>query len=545
MSTPKVDIVIATIGRKSLEQAILAACSQSYHKCRVVVIGDGPCPDAKATVKWLKQRYKKKLIYRETKTRLGGYGDYVKRWWIDNKEASEYIRFLDDDDWIPPNAIRGMMELWTPETTVILCAMLLVFSNSQHTDGKGYWQMRKPALQHRQACSGMALFKTEAARNTNFPDTKFADSSLALDCAKQGEAQITDTPLYWYNAHQGGKVHSTETKQGQPYNPAWRYKPPRSFRKSLFNRVPLANYYNDDKPWLVYDQALFRPMGAIARKVSWIRTKTYYYDVPDENTKTVDIHAIRDHADMIMQRGYISEGQIPKSVGATTGANIVFVTPAYKAAGSIHRTIESIFKQRGAWEAIITVDGYDAETYNRAKQIVDNDPRFTIVMQDERKYALGNILEVMPMIPDNKIVCFVDADDYLIVDDLVLTLERLYADDDVEIVCGTTVAMLMSTKQKKQRFCSIQNKLKQIMCKINKQDDIVKCCALAESAGRATETAIDIMQKANAKGVGNERAGRYIAKLIELRKRLLNNSKRSAQIKTIGAISKTIKQIEG
>ena len=47
---PMVDVVIATIGRRSLEQAILAAVNQTYEKARVVVVGDGPCDPARMSV---------------------------------------------------------------------------------------------------------------------------------------------------------------------------------------------------------------------------------------------------------------------------------------------------------------------------------------------------------------------------------------------------------------------------------------------------------------------------------------------------------------
>ena len=548
MKQPSVDIVIATIGRHSLGQAIVAAASQSYPNSRVVVIGDGPCPDAKSIFGFMKHGYDVDMIYRETPKRLGGYGDPVKRWWIDNEEAGEYIRFLDDDDWIPPNAIADMMRLWTPDTKVILCSMVLVLPAAQHAQtGQGYWRIQKPALKHRCAASGMAILNTEAARNTDFPAKKTADSALALDCAKQGDAKITDTPLYWYTAHQGGKVQSVDAVQGKPYPKPWKFKPPRSFRMSLFNRVPTCNYMTDaGKPWLVYDQALFRAMATLARKTSWIREKSYYYDIPHPTVKTVPLTDIKRDAALILKRGYISEGEKPEPVAARPGPLVTFIMPAYKCVETIGRAIESIQKQQGDWECIISVDGNDKETAEVALDAVEEDPRFTVVLRSKRYYALGNILHTMPMVTENKVVCFVDADDYLIVDDLVPKLEGMYADPDVEIVSGSNAAVRIVGKIPTW-LDGHNTKLKQLAYRFRYAKDQGKRQRIATSAGRVVDAVIEAIEtRINHKPpVGNvDKLNRFVHKFVELRNRLLDDRKRIPQLKVLAAIVKTIALIE-
>ena len=454
MEYPQVDIVIATIGRRSLEQAILAAVSQTYREARTVVIGDGPCPDARLIFNWIAERYKAhetgKMVYYETPERLGMYGDGVKRWWIDHASAGEWLRFLDDDDWIPPYSVAEMMRLYEPGTTLILCGMIMSLASRHDGRGVGKYNVRMPKLAPHFATSGTSIVNTAAARKSGFPFAEFADFSLCKDAAAGGTVKMVEHPLYWYSGHQGGKTASVDAKLNSPYPHAWRFKPPRSFRKSLLCRVHYDNFLNADGEHLAtYDQALFRPMDRLARRRAVINRQVYYYDIPDPESKCVSLYKIKEAAAFIEKRGYVSTGRLlAPGPDDTTRPLICFLVTLYKKADKVGRCIESIKKQAGDWECIIGVDGNDQISAKAARLAIDSDKRFRITVHKEHLYALGNVLALCKLVASHQVVALVDADDYLMVNDVSTELQGFYADPDIEMVCGAIgKSMKVSSKE--------------------------------------------------------------------------------------------------
>ena len=449
MEYPQVDIVIATIGRQSLSQAILAAVSQTYREARTVVIGDGPCPDAQEQFNWLRGRFPARLAYYETPEWLG-YGDGVKRWWIDHKDAGEWLRFLDDDDWIPPYAIADMMQTYEPGTTVILCGMIMSLASRHHAAGTGRHDLRLPKMEPHHASSGMSIINTAAARKSGFPGEKLTDFGLCKDVAAQGTVKLVEHPLYWYSGHLGGKPPVTERALGSPYPRAWPFRPPRTFRKSLLCRVHYDNFFDaDGKHLATYDQALFRPMDRLARRRAVINRQVYYYDIPDPESKCVSLYKIKEAAAFIEKRGYVSTGRLlAPGPDDTTRPLICFLVTLYKKADKVGRCIESIKKQAGDWECIIGVDGNDTKSAMAAGAAIGDDKRFRVIVHKEHLYALGNVLALCKLVASHQVVALVDADDYLMVNDVSTELQGFYADPDIEMVCGAIgKSMKVSSKE--------------------------------------------------------------------------------------------------
>ncbi len=448
MNRPRVDIVIPTIGRASLAQAALAACVQTYPGARTIVIGDGPGTGAVDIVESVRNLVPTaNLVYYETASRLGGYGDFVKRWWIDHDDAGEWIRFLDDDDWIPPCAIAEMVGRINPDTTLVLCGMVMVLAAPFNTKKSGgRHEFRGAALKPHHANSGTCMIRTDCARRTKFPTGALADFELCKAVASMGDHETSALPLYFYNGHQGGKVPTVHAKPTSPYPPRWPFKPPRTFRKTLFNRVPLANYFKppDGTAWLVYDQALLRPMDRLARKRAWICDPAYSYKPAPASTKCYTLRDCRTDMLRLIQRGFVNEGEYPKPVEPRDGAPPVhWIIPAYQAKNTIGRAIQSIATQIGDWECTISVDGNDAETAGYAVAAIGDDRRFRVVVKREHLMPLRNVLAALDHVGDNQIVALCDADDYLLRANLTQELLGLYHDPDIEIVCGTNAAMVM------------------------------------------------------------------------------------------------------
>ncbi len=201
MPMPRVDVLITTIGRPSLEQAILSGLHQSYENCRVVVVADGPCPEARDIVGWLAERYKAhstgRMIYPETPKRFGA-GNLAKHWWINSGEASPWIRTCDDDDWIPPDSVKHMMAQ-VQDDTVLVMAPVMTIKNFPGRPVR--YRVASGQLVPDRCGFGSALFKTEAAQGIPLPHAKAADCKFLQAIAVKGHVGRVNAPMYWYNGH--------------------------------------------------------------------------------------------------------------------------------------------------------------------------------------------------------------------------------------------------------------------------------------------------------------------------------------------------------
>lgn len=509
MGARTVDVVITTIGRRSLLQAIHAAISQTYTYARTVVVGDGPTPEARAmfqSILPLTPKDRPTPIYVETPSRLGGYGDYAKRWWIDRQDASEFIRFLDDDDWIPAYAISEMMREVDDTVTLSLCGLVMVLGSAHDTaTPHGRYTVTMPELAPHKCCSGQTLFRTQTARESDFPNSGLADTGLALYCAGKGRAVFSHLPLYFYNGHQGGKVASTQAQINSPYQEAWHMKPPRSFRKSLFSRVPRENFHwPDGRPLNVYDQSLFRPMARIAKKTAWITRPSYFWDVTPAQMKSMSHAKIGEAAQHLIQRGYISDGKpYPPYHARRRVAPFCFLMPAWNCADKIGRAIAGIKAQRGDWECVISIDNNHTATAIAARLAIAGDKRFRVICQKRHLLAAGNVLAALSRIDERQVVVCHDGDDYLTRNDVIEELTALYSDNDVEIVTGTNAAVVVGGEdghhtQNVRRVTKKEQHLRDLIARGGPPEDVERWLKLlSETTGNAAELA-DIARIAGA-----------------------------------------------
>lgn len=201
MADEQVDVLIATIGRRNLEQAILGGLHQTYPNVRVVVVADGPCPEARNIFAWLAERYEAhatgRMLYLETPTR-NGTGNPVKHWFINSGRASPFIRFCDDDDWLPPRSVEIMMRAMTPELTLVTCMMCTLTVLGR---GAPRYRLSSGALVPDQIGCGSSLIRTEAALGVELPHAKNADFAFLRAVADKGGVEHLKLPLYWYNGY--------------------------------------------------------------------------------------------------------------------------------------------------------------------------------------------------------------------------------------------------------------------------------------------------------------------------------------------------------
>lgn len=100
----KLSIIIPTMGRKTLSRTLDSIEPQRSKEDEILVIGDGPQPEAKRIVKTRGCGYR----YLETKpTRKWGHAQRN----LGMLEASgDFLAFMDDDDVYLPNAFKSMKD---------------------------------------------------------------------------------------------------------------------------------------------------------------------------------------------------------------------------------------------------------------------------------------------------------------------------------------------------------------------------------------------------------------------------------------------------
>lgn len=95
---------------------------------------------------------------------------------------------------------------------------------------------------------------------------------------------------------------------------------------------------------------------------------------------------------------------------------IVFVIPCYNASPNLAQLALSLTTQEASndWRAIFIDDMSSDDTAVQLKSLANSDDRFTVIINDEKKYALRNIVEtVKSECSPTDIVAIIDGDDRL------------------------------------------------------------------------------------------------------------------------------------
>ncbi len=193
MNEQTVDVVIATIGRPSLETAIVAALAQTHPHTRCIVIGDGPQPKAKV----IAERYKDRIMYLETKGPLRRAGNGVKEFWYNSDRCAPFFRYLDDDDWMPSMSVATQMQhMKDPKVVISICKMWM----SIWDDGIVIKEKTVPGTPKMgRVGNGSVLVRTSAAKDLVYRNETHSDLTWIKQISKKGKVMSTDLHLYWYN----------------------------------------------------------------------------------------------------------------------------------------------------------------------------------------------------------------------------------------------------------------------------------------------------------------------------------------------------------
>jgi len=107
---------------------------------------------------------------------------------------------------------------------------------------------------------------------------------------------------------------------------------------------------------------------------------------------------------------------------------VVFIIPMYNAAQHIKSLVASLKEQTNKnWEAILIDDMSDDDSIFMANTCSGSDRRFTIIKNEEKKWALRNVVENARKYQDNDvIIANLDADDSLCNENTVELLLKNY-----------------------------------------------------------------------------------------------------------------------
>ena len=115
------------------------------------------------------------------------------------------------------------------------------------------------------------------------------------------------------------------------------------------------------------------------------------------------------------------------------------LTTAYNCENYIGRCIASIKEQIEDFHCYITNDLSTDNTVEVAKKAIDNDPRFSLIINKEKLYQDGNydsIIRNNSDINDDDIIVEVDGDDYLPDKEVLSRVLGYYEDEEVWITSG-------------------------------------------------------------------------------------------------------------
>lgn len=187
---------------------MLAGLSQTYANCRVVVVGDGPQPEAKAVFERVMAVTRPRpAVYLETPA-LSGHGECAKQWWFDRMGAgvepspAEWTKTLDDDDWMPPAAVAVMMEAAGHDVSLVLGELIVLL----RCEAKGQPVTRsrhgQPILIRGKTGNGNALIRTRFAVGLSpRVDLPAPDFERLRVIAAAGRVAAVQCPIYFYCAH--------------------------------------------------------------------------------------------------------------------------------------------------------------------------------------------------------------------------------------------------------------------------------------------------------------------------------------------------------
>lgn len=117
---------------------------------------------------------------------------------------------------------------------------------------------------------------------------------------------------------------------------------------------------------------------------------------------------------------------------------IKFVVCVWNAEKYIKNCIRTLKSQKNSdFEVYIIDDVSTDSTVEIIKPLIDNDNRFKLIVNTEKKFKLKNLDELISTFDDEDIIIEVDGDDFLLTPDVVDDIRNLYLNNKVWLTNGS------------------------------------------------------------------------------------------------------------
>ena len=134
--------------------------------------------------------------------------------------------------------------------------------------------------------------------------------------------------------------------------------------------------------------------------------------------------------------------EIPKE-DTKSSIKYKIVVPFYNADQWIGKCVDSIKRQRHEnFECVLIDDMSDDKSLITARAVIDGDPRFRIITNKEKHYALENIamgIETSNKVDDEDVIIVLDGDDWFASSLSLSRLNKEYADEDCWMTYGSYI----------------------------------------------------------------------------------------------------------
>jgi len=117
---------------------------------------------------------------------------------------------------------------------------------------------------------------------------------------------------------------------------------------------------------------------------------------------------------------------------------IKFVVCVWNAEKYIKNCIRTLKSQKDVDFKVYIIDDVSTDnTVEITKTLIDNDNRFNLMINSEKKFKLKNLDDLITTFDDDDIVIELDGDDFLLDSDVVSDIRNIYSDGKVWLTNGS------------------------------------------------------------------------------------------------------------
>lgn len=265
----KLDVIVPIYNVESyLEKCLDSLLNQNYKNFFVRLINDGSTDQSKKIAEKYENLYPHVFkLY----TKLNGGLSDARNYGIEHSD-SEYIAFIDSDDYIDPSMFNEMMALVDDKTDVVCCDLMYVYDNGDQkiASAGNESDLNVPfgSLKlNNSACN--KIFKRSLFNQIRFPKGKWYEDLATIPCIlyQANSIKIIHKPFYFYYQREGSIAHLKNDKMFDIY---WAIQ---HIEENIDSR---NNDWQEIKQFLLIEHGLFLTSLRIKKMDKYNDRKEYF-----------------------------------------------------------------------------------------------------------------------------------------------------------------------------------------------------------------------------------------------------------------------------